>query len=575
MSTRTALGEPRRRRARAGRRKQKAPAPLTAPPKHPIADTVFASGFYARWLRRGQGKILTATPADPWSGEADRANAMFQGRYELAGHAVRAVNQPPWEAAAPSVLFEAELHAFEWLRDFRAADGPTARKHARDLIKAWSERHGQWHALAWRPDILSRRLVVWLGAASFLLADADLTFEPEFRALISKQARHLRHSARFTAPGPARIEAGMGLVIAASCLRGAEGWRRYGLDFLEREIDQQVLADGGHVTRNPTALFRSLKALISVRAALTGLHQEVPPPIMNAIDRMTPLLRFFRHGDGGLALFNGSFEDAGKTVGAAVKLGEVAGKAPQRAPYTGYESLAAGRTLVLIDTGSATPEPPFDGDAHAGPLAFEMSVGRERMIVNCGAFAGPDAAWHEACHATAAHSTLVIDDRSAHVPAGPMGPRGEVLHGEEEGGTWIDLRHDGYVRDFGVIHHRRFHLADDGQELACEDIIAPSGAVHAGGGARDRVGKPFALRFHLHPQVQASLVREGEEVLLRLGNGEGWLFKAMGGRISLEESVYMGRPGEMRRTEQIVVSAQLDRDGARLPWRFARMNPGG
>ena len=575
MSTQTALGEPTRRQARTRGRKKMTRTTVAGGPRHLISDAVFASGVYSRWLRRGRGKSLAVSPLDPWTGDAERANAMFQGRYELAGQTIQVINRAPWDTNAPGTLFEAELHAFEWLRDFRAADGPAARKHARDLIKTWTERYGHWQALPWRPDILARRLVVWLGAASFLFADADASFAPEFRDLISKQARHLRHSARFAAPGPARIEAGVGLVIASQCLHGAGGWRRYAVDFLEREIGQQVLADGGHVSRNPAALLRSLKALISVRAALTSLHQEVPPPIMNAVDRMTPLLRFFRHGDGGLALFNGSFEDGGKTIGAAVKLGEVVGKAPQRAPYTGYESLAAGRTLVLIDTGSATPEAPFDGDAHAGPLAFEMSVGRERMIVNCGAFAGPDEAWRKACHATAAHSTLVIDDKSAHVPAGPMGPRGEVLHGEEEGGTWIDLRHDGYVRDFGVIHHRRFHLANDGQELACEDIIAPFGAVHAGGSVPDRIGKPITLRFHLHPQVQASLVREGKEVLLRLGNGEGWLFKAMGGRISLEESVYMGRPGEMRRTEQIVVSAELDRDGATLPWRFARMNPGG
>lgn len=574
MSTQSAAGKPQRIRAKPARRKQKKPSGA-ANAKHAAASTMFASGLYAKWLRRGQGKTLAATPVDPWSGSAERANALFQGRYELAGQTVQSLNRPPWESEAPSELFEAELHAFEWLRDFRAADGPTARKHARDLIRKWAERYGEWHALAWRPDVLARRITVWLGAAEFLLSDTDLTFEPEFRSMISKQARHLRHSARYAAPGPARIETGMGLVVSASCLQGSDKWLRYGMDFLQRETARQVLADGGHVTRNPTALLRSLKALIAVRAALAGMHREVPPTIMNAIDRMTPLLRFFRHGDGGLALFNGSFEDERQAIGAAVKLGEVAGKAPQRAPHTGYESLTAGRSLVLIDTGSASPEPPFDADAHAGPLSFEMSVGRERMIVNCGTFAGPDASWREACHATAAHSTLVIDDQSAHVPAGTMGPRGEVLHGEEEGGTWIDLRHDGYVRDFGVIHHRRFHLADDGEELACEDIIAPYGAVHAGGGAEDRIGKPIALRFHLHPQVQASLVREGEEVLLRLGNGEGWLFKAVGGRISLEESVYMGRPGEVRRTEQIVVSAELDRDGARVPWRFARMSPGG
>ncbi len=569
MSARTAADAPGRIKRRA--KKESGAARRSVAPKHPIASAIFSSGIYEHWLRRGSGRQLARTPADPWPGEADNANAMFQGRYNMAGESVQSLNRPPWDADAPSSAYFCGLHAFEWLRDFRAADGPAARKHARDLIRTWAERFGRWHPVVWRPDILGRRLVAWLSAAELLLTDADLTFEPEFRSLLSRQARHLRHSARYADPGPARIEAAAALVVTSLCFHNTGGWRRYGMDILEREIAAQVLADGGHISRNPTAHYRSLRALIGVRAALGGMHEDVPAPVMNAIDRMTPLLRFFRHGDGGLALFNGSFEGNGKAIGAAIKLGEVNGRAPQRAPYAGYESLAGGRTLVLIDAGSASPQPPYDTDAHVGPLAFEMSVGKERLVVNCGAFAGDDAEWSDACRATAAHSTLVIDNLNARIPEGPAGPRSEVLHGEEKGSTWIDLRHDGYVKGFGVLHHRRFHLADDGQELACEDIISPSGTVHAGDSIQDRVGKPFSLRFHLHPQVQASLVREGEEVLLRLPSGAGWLFKALGGTIGLEESIYLGRPGEMRRTEQIVVSSRLDRNGARVAWRFARL----
>ena len=63
----------------------------------------------------------------------------------------------------------------------------------------------------------------------------------------------------------------------------------------------------------------------------------------------------------------------------------------------------------------------------------------------------------------------------------------------------------------------------------------------------------FALRFHLHPSVQASLQGEGEAVLLRLPSGQSWRFRAEGGEMALEESVYMGG-SEPRRTEQIVLS---------------------
>jgi len=34
-------------------------------------------------------------------------------------------------------------------------------------------------------------------------------------------------------------------------------------------------------------------------------QRRAAPSLLNAIDRMMPMLRFFRHGDGSFALFNG------------------------------------------------------------------------------------------------------------------------------------------------------------------------------------------------------------------------------------------------------------------------------
>ncbi len=116
------------------------------------------------------------------------------------------------------------------------------------------------------------------------------------------------------------------------------------------------------------------------------------------------MLRFFRHGDGRFALFNGANESDGAIVDRVLNRADAKGRAPATAPHSGYERLRAGHSLVLFDCGKPPPAG-LDGDYHAGALAFEMSYGRERLIVNCGAYHGPSAEWHAALRATAAHST--------------------------------------------------------------------------------------------------------------------------------------------------------------------------
>src|SRR3546814_7420827 len=91
------------------------------------------------------------------------------------------------------------------------------------------------------------------------------------------------------------------------------------------------------------------------------------------------MLRLLQHGDGGLALFNGSNEGEDLQIGLVLQRA-ASGKGPlQSAPASGFQRLQAGRTLVLVDCGRPPP-PGYDRLAHAGTLSFEMSVGRERLI---------------------------------------------------------------------------------------------------------------------------------------------------------------------------------------------------
>ncbi len=224
-------------------------------------------------------------------------------------------------------------------------------------------------------------------------------------------------------------------------------------------------------------------------------------------------------------------------------------------------SLAIGRATVVVDAG-APPPPGYDAHAHAGTLSFEMSVGRERLVVNCGAHPS-DAAWRQAQRHTAAHSTLVVDDTSSATlnPEGGMGRRPTQVacrRHEAEGSIWLDLAHDGYRKAFGLEHRRRLYLAASGEELRGEDRLS--------GGA----GKRFVVRFHLHPDAQASLTRNRQGAIIRLASGAGWRMRAVGGEVAIEDSVYLGRAGQMRRSQQIVVAVERPEADAAVKWVFAR-----
>jgi uncharacterized heparinase superfamily protein len=227
----------------------------------------------------------------------------------------------------------------------------------------------------------------------------------------------------------------------------------------------------------------------------------------------------------------------------------------------GFQRLAAGRTVLVIDTGAPAPKGQ-DRLAHAGTLSFEMSVGRDRLVVNCGAAPAASAAWRDALRATAAHSTLVIADvNSSELREGGLGRRPEevsVQRHEANGAHWLDASHDGWRKPFGAIHRRRLYLGESGEDVRGEDSIEAA------------VPQPFAIRFHLHPTVDASLQQDGTGVLLRTPAGTGWVFRAEGAKLALEESIYAGG-GEPRRSEQVVLSGTPADGPCLVKWAISKL----
>jgi len=323
-----------------------------------------------------------------------------------------------------------------------------------------------WDPLAWEPAVTGRRLANILGHFEYYAANAEPPFQA---ALIDSLGRQARHLARVLPGGlrGASLMAGVkGLCFAALTLPGGEALLARARQLLLAELPRQVLLDGGQVERNPFRQVELLRDLIDIRALFVAAGGEAPSDLTGAIERMAPFLRLLRHGDGGLPLFNGGLEHQAWYLDLLLQ--RAGGKARPffAAPQAGYQRLQAGRSLLIVDSG-APPPPGLDQAAHAGALSFEMSVGRERFLVNCGSHPFSPR-WRGLLRGTAAHSTLSLDGRnSAQVLSeGGLGARPGDLRcrwEEQEGNVWLQLSHDGYRERFGVIHHRRLFLAAGGR----------------------------------------------------------------------------------------------------------------
>ncbi|MBT5050951.1 MAG: hypothetical protein HOM58_20795 [Rhodospirillaceae bacterium] len=522
----------------------------------------FATRLYQLTLPRNAAPPDGFTPTDMWPGDGNRGAVIVKGDFEFAGQAIREADAP-WLAAGISTEWLEAISTFDWLRDLRASGSDAARSRARALVYRWADSHGSWNAIAWQPGPLGARVANWLGHREFLLAGSDLAFQDSYFLSLRRQTRHLQRVAGFAAAGTTRIVVLKGLIYAALTFNNPKLLSRW-IRLLQKETDQLILGDGGNLMRNPSQQLAIMRHLIDIRSALRDGQQEVPHWLQTTIDRMAPMLRFFRHGDGGLALFNGSHEEEGLLLDVVLTRSEARGKALESAPHSGFERLVANRTAIIMDVGSAPP-PGVDSLAHAGALSFEMSVGKDRLVVNCGAHQGDNAAWIAAQRTTAAHSTVTVEDvNSAQIlEKGGFGgrpPTATVDRKEADGDIWIDGTHDGYQRTFGLVHERRLYLSANGGDVRGEDTLTGEG------------NHKFVVRFHLHPTVRASMVQEGNAVLLRPPTGTGWRFRASGGVVSVQESVYLGQGYDVKRTEQIAVSSATQNGQGQVKWALTQLS---
>ena len=536
-----------------------------------------------RWRLRGHPiDRLLLLPQDLRTGDPSFASEIYHGHFGLAGEVALLGTESPFAIPPPSESWERELHGFSWLRHLNAARDEISREHAKALVRDWLSYHGEPRGIAWEPDITARRIISWLSHATIFVEGAEEDFYDRIMRSLAMQCNYL-HSAYGDAPdGIPRLTVLIALSMAGLCADEKQPSFFARTRVLADELKRQILADGGHISRNPGALIELLLDLLPLRQCYIARDQNPPAALVSAIDRMMPMLRFFRLGDQGFAHFNGMGPTPMESLAALMVHDDVRGRPVSYADKSGYCRLESGKSAIIADTGRAPPVA-LSGEAHAGCLSFEMHTGRHALIVNCGVPMREEPEWRAVARSTAAHSTLVVGGTSSAqmigggTPAHPgetarlSGPVNvQAALTSLDGAMELRASHDGYDQRYGLTHVRRLHLADNGELLLGSDqLIAPQGLR---GAARGNGGE-FAIRFHLHPATRAELSQDGKSVLISLPGGEGWQLTSNKGTLSVDESVFLAEVKGPRRSSQIVIHGTMGNDTeVKVDWSLKRFS---
>lgn len=568
------------------------------PPNDPRKDLPLSAklGDGARDLWRGtvtrrlaaSGPVpdaLVYRPVPLDVGSPETADEMLRGLFTFEGSTVRVERGDPWRLSPPNVRWAEILHGFEWLRHFRAGDGPASRTAARRYVDGWLHKYAKGAGFPWRPAIVGRRVTNWTMNAALLMENAEPLYRSEFLKSLATQGRYLSRTAGRERLPADRLSAGMGLAYAGLCVPNHRELLGQGVQIFTKAASEMSLPDGGPVSRNPSDLLDRLEMMLQLKTDLDNAGEaDLAASLAPHIRKGAPVLRMLRHGDGGLGLFHGGREEGAERVNRVlVESGETS-PPPGLSPDSGYMRLGTGRITVLFDVGT-TPSGRAAKTAHAGPLAVEVSVGRRRLITNCGSGLHLDAAWEIGCRSSVAHSTLTLADHPPGRFAGAAtarlrrlvsGPRAvECDREDDDEGIWALAAHDGYAARYGLIHYRRLFLSPDGGDLRGEDTLTlVKGGAKILERARARRKSPdgpgFDLRFHLHPDVLAETTQSGVD--LALPSGEVWRLMQSGGVLGLEESIYIGSTAAPRPTMQIVVRGQMQDEGGQLRWALKRLD---
>src|SRR5437763_9601375 len=509
---------------------------------------------------------LAAVPRDHVQGDRHRGDALLAGRFTCGRDALALADLDFIEVGTDGPLAET-LQGFSWLRDLAAAASRVkGAQLAEAVVGRWLLAHGAKVDAAWAPQLWGERVLFWTAYAPYILSSSDSGYRSALLNTLARGARHLDANADKAPAGLKRITAWCGVVAAGLLVQGGVPRVARGEAGLSRALTSAQFDGGGLVSRSPFEQILLVDRLGLLRACYLASKQTIPDGIEAAAAAALAALHGVTLGDGALSSWQGCGPAETSRLTALIEGCGLRARPLRQARGWGYQRMSALGTIIVLD---AAPPPPqrMAAQGSASTLAFELSDGQQRLVVNCGG-PGPlptdlPEELVEGLRTTAAHSTLVLaDTNSTNILAdGSLGRGVEdvtIERSEDNDASRLEASHDGYVRAFGLVHKRSLMLGNDGKELRGADQLIAKGRK------KIRESAAYAVRFHLAPGVEATVTADGMGAIPRSRGAPPWNFRCRGAMLTTEESLWIDGRGQPQRTSQLVIVGEVSALGGEI-----------
>ena len=539
------------------------------------------NSFYARTVKNfAQAEQFISTPGPLSIGNTLVADKICQGEFFIFGNTLQLEDKVIWEHSLKNIENCEDLHGFTWLDDLAARGDNAAIEIAQKWIFSWIEKYGSGSGAGWTPNLTGKRLIRLIHHEEIILHELSEKKISIYFRFIYKQANFLSKRFYKTNEINMNFEAIVGLIYCGLYVEGFDSFITVATEYLSRECRDKIDEDGGILSRNPEELLEIFTYLVWVAHGLHDADWTPSQAHIDAINRIAPTLRHLRHTNGNLCRFNGSL---GKYSGELDRYLFLSGnkKKTTKILKMGYARLEGGRTSIIQDAGSL-PNLFQSNLAHASVLGFELTHGRQPLIVNCGSGANFGRDWRKAGRATQSHSTFCIKGQSSakltrslsynskltdFLSQGPT----EVVTSKSKvtGGTELTVSHDAYASKFSVNLERKLELSDSGEILIGNDQIAVLST-------RDRSNEissddlEYEVRFQFHPEVTVQIL-DNDVVKINSKYAGAWILEALNLTPSIQPSYYFSEGNSSPiPTKQVVFSTKFNDFLKQVRWSFVK-----
>ncbi|MGF1765958.1 heparinase II/III family protein [Enterovibrio makurazakiensis] len=385
-----------------------------------------------------------------------------------------------WKVQGKSKLWLYNLHYFDWLNSHNAQEN---QENNDFLIADWIKENEFGKGVGWEPYPTSLRIVNWV---KYFLSIGHA--RKEWQDSLWSQALSLEQDVEWHLLGNHLFANAKALIFAGTYFEGdtAARWSQLGYSILSKELDEQILADGGNFELSPmyhNIILADMLDLYNLSiCASSGDICQLRDKLASKIQSMFSWSQAMMHPDGDVSFFNDSARNIAPQIGGLIdygaKLGLERDIGETSRPVTnlvesGYVVLEKGPFYLVADVGHVGPDY-IPGHAHADTLSFELSMGVQRVFVNSGTSVYGLGEERLRQRQTISHNTVVVDNADSSEVWGGFRVAKRAIPGvvnieQNNDSVSVACSHNGYSTFANKrVHERTWELSEGGLKVVDE-----------------------------------------------------------------------------------------------------------